>query len=163
MFIGLENIDPDNLIAAKKKQNHIADYRELLLEWRKHRCITYCGYIIGFPNDTPESLVRRIEIIQRELPLDILEFSFLTPLPGSEDHAKAVASRRRHRPRPQQVRPRACRLDHPRMWREEWQKPYHLAWRTYYTEDHMKTVIRRAAAGGPRPDTVAYLLTFLGG
>ena len=49
VFIGLENIDPDNLASAKKKQNHISDYRELLLEWRKHRCITYCGYIIGFP------------------------------------------------------------------------------------------------------------------
>ena len=92
VFIGLENIDPDNLIAAKKKQNHIADYRELLLEWRKHRCITYCGYIIGFPNDTPESVVRRIEIIKRELPLDILQYSCLTPLPGREDHAKAVAA-----------------------------------------------------------------------
>ncbi|MFZ0601792.1 MAG: radical SAM protein, partial [Roseiarcus sp.] len=91
VFIGLENIDPDNLAAAKKKQNHISDYRELLLEWRKRRCITYCGYIIGFPNDTQESLVKRIQIIQRELPLDILEFSILTPLPGSEDHAKAVA------------------------------------------------------------------------
>ena len=54
VFIGLENIDPDNLSAAKKKQNHISDYRELLLEWRKRRFITYCGYIIGFPNDTPE-------------------------------------------------------------------------------------------------------------
>ncbi len=92
VFIGLENIDPDNLIAAKKKQNHIADYRELLLEWRKHRCITYCGYIIGFPADTPELVVRRIEVIQRELPLDILQFSCLTPLPGCEDHAKAVAA-----------------------------------------------------------------------
>ncbi len=91
VFIGLENIDPDNLASAKKKQNHISDYRELLLEWRKRRCITYCGYIIGFPNDTQESLVKRIQIIQRELPLDILEFSILTPLPGSEDHAKAVA------------------------------------------------------------------------
>ena len=43
------------------------------------------------PNDTQESLVERTQIIQRELPLDILEFSLLTPLPGSEDHAKAVA------------------------------------------------------------------------
>ena len=54
VFIGLENINPDSLSGAKKKQNHIADYREMLLAWRKVRCITYCGYIIGFPNDTPE-------------------------------------------------------------------------------------------------------------
>ena len=108
VFIGLENIDPDNLASAKKKQNHISDYRELLLEWRKHRCITYCGYIIGFPNDTQESLVQRIQIIQRELPLDILEFSILTPLPGSEDHAKAVAKGVDIDPDLEQVRPRTC-------------------------------------------------------
>ena len=160
VFIGLENIDPDNLSAAKKKQNHISDYRELLLEWRKHRVITYCGYIIGFPNDTPESLVKRIQIIQRELPLDILEFSILTPLPGSEDHAKAVAAGRRHRSDLNKFDLEHVTTDHPRMSREEWQEAYRLAWRTYYTEDHIKTVIRRAVAGGPRPDTVAYLLTW---
>ena len=160
VFIGLENIDPDNLSAAKKKQNHISDYRELLLEWRKHRCITYCGYIIGFPNDTPESLVRRIQIIQRELPLDILEFSILTPLPGSEDHAKAVAAGVDIDPDLNKFDLEHVTTDHQRMSREEWQEAYRLAWRTYYTEDHIKTVIRRAVAGGPRPDTVAYLLTW---
>ena len=30
----------------------------------------------------------------------------------------------------------------------EWQDAYRQAWRTYYTEEHMKTVIRRA--GGER-------------
>ena len=160
VFIGLENIDPDNLAAAKKKQNHISDYRELLLEWRKHRCITYCGYIIGFPNDTPESLVQRIQIIQRELPLDILEFSILTPLPGSEDHAKAVAKGVDIDPDLNKFDLEHVTTDHPRMSREEWQEAYRLAWRTYYTPEHIKTVIRRAVAGGPRPDTVAYLLTW---
>ena len=108
VFIGLENIDPDNLASAKKKQNHISDYRELLLEWRKHRCITYCGYIIGFPNDTKESLVQRIQIIQRELPLDILEF--FDPNAAARQRGSRQGGRqgRRYRPRPQQVRPRAC-------------------------------------------------------
>ena len=146
--------------AAKKKQNHISDYRELLLEWRKHRCITYCGYIIGFPNDTQESLVQRIQIIQRELPLDILEFSILTPLPGSEDHAKAVAKGVDIDPDLNKFDLEHVTTDHPRMSREEWQEAYRLAWRTYYTPEHIKTVIRRAVAGGPRPDTVAYLLTW---
>ena len=108
VFIGLENINPDSLSGAKKKQNHIADYREMLQAWRKVRCISYCGYILGFPNDTPESIVRDIKIIQRELPLDILEFACLTPLPGSEDHAKMVAAGRRDRSGPQQVRSRTC-------------------------------------------------------
>ena len=149
VFIGLENIDPDNLASAKKKQNHISDYRELLLEWRKGRCITYCGYIIGFPNDTQELLVKRIQIIQRELPLDILEFSILTPLPGSEDHAKAVAKGVDIDPDLNKFDLEHVTTDHPRMTREEWQEAYRLAWRTYYTPEHIKTVIRRAVAGGP--------------
>ena len=86
VFIGLENINPDNLIAAKKRQNKITEYREMLQKWRDHGAITYAGYILGFPADTKESILRDIEIIKRELPLDILEFFFLTPLPGSEDH-----------------------------------------------------------------------------
>src|SRR6185437_6225819 len=86
VFIGLENINPDNLIAAKKRQNQITEYREMLQMWRNHGAITYAGYILGFPADTKESIARDIEIIKRELPLDILEFFFLTPLPGSEDH-----------------------------------------------------------------------------
>ena len=53
VFIGLENISPDNLAAAKKKQNKITEYRKMLLAWKQanHH---HCGYILGFPNDTPE-------------------------------------------------------------------------------------------------------------
>jgi Radical SAM superfamily len=86
VFIGLENINPSNLLASKKKQNKITEYRAMLQKWRDHGAITCAGYIIGFPDDTRESIVRDVEIIKRELPLDILEFFILTPLPGSEDH-----------------------------------------------------------------------------
>ena len=44
VFIGLENINPDNLIAAKKRQNKITEYREMLQKWRDHGAITYAGY-----------------------------------------------------------------------------------------------------------------------
>ena len=86
VFIGLENIDPDALASAKKRQNKIWEYRKMLQAWKDVGVITYAGYILGFPNDTPEKIARNIEIIQREMPLDLIEFFFLTPLPGSEDH-----------------------------------------------------------------------------
>ena len=63
----------------------------------------------AFPTDTPESIVRDIKIIQRELPLDLLEFFCLTPLPGSEDHKRLAATRDRDGPRHEQIRSRACR------------------------------------------------------
>ena len=41
VFIGLENINPDNLLAAKKRQNKITEYRKMLLAWKKAGIITY--------------------------------------------------------------------------------------------------------------------------
>jgi radical SAM superfamily enzyme YgiQ (UPF0313 family) len=88
VFIGLENINPESLLGTKKRQNKIWEYREMLQAWRRAKVMTYAGYILGFPTDTPESIARDIEIIKQELPIDILEFFYLTPLPGSEDHKK---------------------------------------------------------------------------
>ena len=91
VFIGLESINPENLANAKKKQNRIVEYREMLQAWRAAGVITYAGYILGFPTDTPDRILSEIEIIKRELPVDLLEFFNLTPLPGSEDHRNALA------------------------------------------------------------------------
>jgi radical SAM superfamily enzyme YgiQ (UPF0313 family) len=81
VFIGLENINPDNLKAASKRQNRVAEYRAMLQAWRRVGVITYAGYILGFPDDTPEKIRHDIRVIQRELPIDILEFFVLTPRP----------------------------------------------------------------------------------
>jgi radical SAM superfamily enzyme YgiQ (UPF0313 family) len=74
VFIGMESVNPDTLIAAKKRQNKITEYRNLLLAWKSVGAVTYAGYILGFPNDTPETIKRDIAIVQRELPVDIMEF-----------------------------------------------------------------------------------------
>jgi radical SAM superfamily enzyme YgiQ (UPF0313 family) len=148
IFIGLENINPDNLLAAKKRQNKITEYRTMLLAWKAVGIWTYAGYILGFPNDTPDSVRRDIEIVKKELPLDVLEFFFLTPLPGSEDHkvlwSKGVA-----------MDPDLNKYDlehactaHARMSRAEWEKLYWDAWQIYYTPEHIGTILRRARAYG---------------
>ncbi len=33
VFVGLENINPDNLLSAKKKQNRVHEYRQMFLAW----------------------------------------------------------------------------------------------------------------------------------
>ena len=147
-FIGLENINPDSLLGAKKRQNKITDYREMMLAWKQAKIMTVGGYILGFPNDTPASIVRDIKIIQDELPIDMLEFFFLTPLPGSEDHktlyTKAVA-----------MDPDLNKYDldhvtvaHSNMSKAEWERAYKLAWDTYFSWEHVETIMRRAAATG---------------
>jgi hypothetical protein len=122
--------------------------------------VTYCGFIIGFPGDTPETVIRDIKIIQRELPLDILEFSCLTPLPGSEDHKRQWMA---GVPMDEDLNKYDLEhvvADHAKMSREEWQETYRRAWRTYYTPEHVTTVIRRAAASGFRTDMVTFLMVW---
>ena len=87
-FIGMESINQSALAHSKKRQNRITEYRSMLLRWREAGVMTLAGYILGFPSDTPESIARDIEIIKRELPIDLMEFFVLTPLPGSEDHQR---------------------------------------------------------------------------
>jgi hypothetical protein len=146
VFIGLENINPDNLLAAKKNQNKITEYRTMLQKWRDHGAITYAGYIIGFPADSKESILRDIEIIKRELPLDILEFFILTPLPGSEDHKNQWQKGSWMDGDLNKYDMDHRVTHHPRMSDREWDDAYEAAWRSYYTPEHTRTILRRAAA-----------------
>jgi hypothetical protein len=146
VFIGLENINPDNLIAAKKRQNKITEYREMLQKWRDHGAITYAGYILGFPGDSKETIVRDIEIIKRELPLDILEFFFLTPLPGSEDHKVLWTKGVWMDPDMNKYDLNHRVSHHPKMSDAEWEDAYKAAWAAYYTPEHVRTILRRSAA-----------------
>ncbi|HEY6255108.1 MAG TPA: radical SAM protein [Xanthobacteraceae bacterium] len=161
VFIGLENINPDNLMAANKRQNKITEYRIMLQKWRSHGAITYAGYILGFPGDTKESIKRDIEIIKRELPLDILEFFFLTPLPGSEDH-KVLWQKGVWMDPDMNKYDLNHRVAHHggTMSDPEWEDAYRIAWETYYTPEHVRTILRRVAAN-PLGRTKTTLTTIL--
>jgi hypothetical protein len=161
VFIGLENINPDNLMAAKKRQNKITEYRKMLLAWRAQGIVTFAGYILGFPADTPQSIRRDIEIIKNELPIDLLEFFILTPLPGSEDHQVLWKNGVAMEPDLNKYASEHACTDHPRMARKELEAVYREAWSLYYTPEHMKTLLRRAAATGlPMHNLAKYMLVF---
>jgi radical SAM superfamily enzyme YgiQ (UPF0313 family) len=151
VFIGLENINPDNLLAAKKKQNRVHEYRQLFLDWRKHKVITYAGYILGFPNDTPERIARDIATVQRELPVDLLEFFILTPLPGSADHKQLYTAGAWMDPDMNKYDLEHVTAHHPAMTDREWQALYRSAFDQYYSPEHIERIFRRAKASGMKP------------
>jgi radical SAM superfamily enzyme YgiQ (UPF0313 family) len=148
VFIGLETINPGNLAAAKKRQNKITEYRQMLLAWKHAGIITYAGYILGFPNDTPESIAEDIAIIQKELPLDILEFFCLSPFPGSEDHQKLWRQKVPMDADMNRYDAEHVLTAHPKMTREQWEEAYRMAWKLYYSPEHIERLLRRAAACG---------------
>ena len=161
-YIGVDSINPDTLVAAKKRQNKITEYRQLLLDWKNAGVFIYCHYIIlGFANDTPESIRRDIAIIQKELPVDMMLFYCLTPLPGSEDHLTLWRRGVAMDADMNLYDSEHAVVDHPKMSRTEWEHIYREAWRIYYTPEHCRTVLRRAAAAnldlGPWPITFLFV------
>ena len=134
----------------------------MLLAWKKYPVIILSSYIIGFANDTKDSILRDIETIKRELPIDFLNISILTPLPGSEDHRKLVDEGvwmdsdlnkydLTHRV-----------THHPIMTDEEFDQVYEMAWNNYYSFEHMVVVLRRMFALGSNKKltTIEWLIKF---
>jgi hypothetical protein len=158
VFIGLESINPESLLGARKKQNKVAEYRKMLLEWKRVGATVFAGYIVGFPSDTPESILRDIGIIQRELAIDLLEPHCLTPLPGSEDHQKLHKAGAYLDPDLNKYDLEHVTTPHASMSAEQWQKLYHDTWMSFYSLEHIETVMRRAVATNSQPGNMAFLL-----
>ncbi len=158
VFIGLESINPESLKSARKKQNKIAEYRKMLLDWKRAHVTVFAGYILGFPGETPETIRRDIEVIRRELPIDLLEFHCLTPLPGSEDHQRLFREGVYLDPDLNKYDLEHVTTTHSTMSVAEWKQAYDEAWDIFYQPDHIRTVMRRAAATGINAGNMMFLL-----
>ena len=148
VFIGLESVNPVNLRATGKYHNQLKEYRKMLQMWRDHGALTYAGYIIGFPDDTYESIMRDVEFLKHEIPLDLAEFFVMTPLPGSKDHQKYYLEKVPMEPDTNQYDTTHVCKEHPRMTREELERAYQDAWKSFYSKEHLRTLILRRK--GPR-------------
>ena len=146
VFIGMESINPDSLEGSRKHQNKITEYRGMLQAWHNVGALTLAGLILGFPTDSPESITRDIQIIQKELPIDLLYFFILTPLPGSQDHKELYEQGVAMATDMNTYDSVHVTMSHARMSEQELLAAYHQAWDTYYTPEHVETVIRRARA-----------------
>ena len=148
VFIGLESVNPDNLRATGKYQNQLKEYQKMLQKWRDHGALTCAGYIIGFPGDTYDSIMRDVEYLKRELPLDLAEFFILTPLPGSKDHQANYLKKIPMAADTNLYDTNHPTTKHPRMTGEELMRAYRDAWESFYGKDHCRTLLLRRK--GPR-------------
>jgi radical SAM superfamily enzyme YgiQ (UPF0313 family) len=160
VFIGLESIRQENLMSANKPQNKIDEYRQMLLDWKQAGVTVFAGYIIGFPGDTPESVLLDVRTIQRELPVDLVEFHCLTPLPGSKDHQRIYCEKGYLEPDLNKFDLEHVTAAHPTMSKREWENTYRDAWNAYYTPEHMMTIMRRSVATNSNPGNMLLLLAW---
>jgi radical SAM superfamily enzyme YgiQ (UPF0313 family) len=145
VFIGMESVDPRNLAAAGKKQNNVREYSQLIQAYRSSDISTHVGYIIGFPFDSVDSVRRDLNYLMQEVRPDHASFFILMPLPGSTDHLLMMR-------RGEWMHPDFNLYDshhevtvHPQMKGGTWRKLYFEAWRTFYSFENMKELLRRGS------------------
>ena len=127
------------------------EYRTMFLAWRAQRIITCAGYILAVSGDTPERIARDIRTVQQELPVDLIEFFILTPLPGSADHQALHRDGVWMDPDMNKYDLEHVTTGHAVMTSDEWQAVYRRAWDLYYSAEHIETILRRAKASGIKP------------
>ena len=110
IFIGLENINPENLITAKKRQNKITEYRVMLQKWRAHGALTFAGYILGFPGRHKGIDPARHGDHQARAAARHSRVLFPHAVAGLGGSQEAACQGRLDGPRHQQIRPRPSRL-----------------------------------------------------
>ena len=132
----------------------------MVMAWKKYHFIITCGYIIGFPNDTKESVLRDVEVIKRDLAIDNIYLNYLTPLPGSEDHKKLFEAGVWMDPDMNKYHLSSRVSHHPKMSDAEWEWVYAEFHRRYYTFEHMEKILRRMVAVGSERITRYHLTQF---
>jgi len=143
VFIGMESVNPANIESSGKTQNNVDLYREMVGRWQSASVVVHVGYIIGFPNDTLESVQRDVVFLRDHVGVDLVSFFMMTPLPGSVDHKEMVL-------RGVEMDPDLNKYDsfhetfrHPKMRSGEWKAATQLAYSEFYTKEHCTNILRR--------------------
>ncbi len=108
VFIGLESINADTLLATKKRQNKISEYRKMLLAWKAQGVITLAGYILGFPADTPELDPPRYRHYAERTANRHIRVLLPHTAAGFRGSPEALAAMRGNGPGLEQIRRRTC-------------------------------------------------------
>jgi len=144
VFMGVETVRQETLNAARKRQNKVRDYADMCARYHEFGIVCHAGYILGFPNDTPQTIAEDVETL-KEIGFDQVSFFILTPLPGSEDHIRQYVAGIPMDADLNNYDSFQPVIDHPRMSRKEWQQAYNRAWRQFYTARQMTTALRRTS------------------
>jgi len=143
VFIGMESINPDNLKAVGKTQNHVRNYKDLITTWRQRNVVTHAAYIFGFPFDTPESIEQDVHKLQSELGVEQASFFILTPIPGSQDHVRMKKEGAYMDPDLNHYDSFHETTRHSNFAPGMLTASYQKAWKDFYSYDYMKEVLLR--------------------
>jgi radical SAM superfamily enzyme YgiQ (UPF0313 family) len=143
VFIGMESVNPQNLKAEGKGQNHVEEYQNIINEWHDAGIVVHTGYIIGLPFDTKEQVPQDIRYLMDVIQPDQASFFMLTPLPGSHDHREMKKRGEWMDPDFNKRDSFHATIEHPNMSAEEWFQAYEDAWKSFYSKENMIKILSR--------------------
>jgi hypothetical protein len=142
VFMGVETVRQETLNSTRKRQNRVADYAAMCARYHEFGIVCHAGYILGFPEDTPQTIAEDVETL-KGIGFDQVSFFILTPLPGSEDHVRQYVAGIPMDADLNEYDSFRPVIDHPLMSRKEWQEAYNLAWKQFYTPRQMTLALGR--------------------
>jgi radical SAM superfamily enzyme YgiQ (UPF0313 family) len=143
VFIGMESVNPQNLEAEGKGQNHVEEYQQIINEWHDAGIVVHTGYIIGLPFDTRKQVPQDIRYLMDVIQPDQASFFMLTPLPGSHDHREMKKRGEWMDPDFNKRDSFHATIKHPSMTAEEWFQAYDDAWKCFYSKENMIKILSR--------------------
>jgi hypothetical protein len=143
VFIGMESLNEENMKAAGKIHNLTADFKKLIKAYHDAGIVTHLAYIIGFPYDS-ETSVHSDMIRLRELEAEQASFFMLTPIPGSADYCKALSNKLVMDAGLDNFDSFHETFCHPNMKSRAWTRVYEEAWRSFYSLENMKRILKKA-------------------
>jgi Radical SAM superfamily len=91
MFVGVESFSRKTLLAAHKTQNHPSTYGAIVKLCRQHSIVSHFSNIIGFPDDTAQTLREHMDVLRGVDPY-MASFYILCPIPGTEQYDDFLSS-----------------------------------------------------------------------
>jgi len=93
LFIGFESICQDNLHEMKKRNNQSSRFSELTARLHDYGISVEGAFVFGFDHDDKSVFERTLEFIRRAR-IDTVQFTVLTPFPGTPVFEKLQAENR---------------------------------------------------------------------
>lgn len=132
MFVGVESFNRQTLLAAKKGQNRPDTYREIVRLCRANNIGAHFSNILGFPDDTEESIREHLDILIGMGP-NSASFYTLCPLPGTEQYDDFLAQGLITEPNLDRFDATCLTWKHPHLSRDQLQKLQNMCYRKFYS------------------------------
>jgi radical SAM superfamily enzyme YgiQ (UPF0313 family) len=93
LFVGFESLSEENLKKARKEHNDPKQYKELVKKLHDHGIAISGAFVFGLDSDDKSVFERTLEFAM-DVKLDVAQFNWLVPYPGTPIYARLLRENR---------------------------------------------------------------------